>query len=85
MDKIFSTRVDESVAALMDHLARTLKKPKKRILEEALRGYAESVDRKKHRDILGETWGSWKRRESAKTTTRKIRREFQESLLRRGR
>jgi hypothetical protein len=84
MDRILSARIDEKVAILLDALSRTQHKTKKKILEEALRGYAErSGDAPL--DVLKETWGAWNRRESAAATVRKARSAFRNSLARRSR
>jgi hypothetical protein len=79
MDRILSTRVDESAAALLDALSRKLGKSKKSILEAALRSYADRAG-KKPLDILDETWGAWKRRETADTTVHKARKAFRTTL-----
>ena len=83
MDRILSARIDESAAALLDALSRKLGKSKKSILEEALRGYADRADNGQPLDVLEETWGAWKRRETAGTTVSKARKEFRTSLGRR--
>lgn len=73
MDRIISARIDESAAALLEVLARTLGKSKKRVPEEALRSYAEGADKAAGLDLLDETWGAWERRESVPLTVRKVR------------
>jgi hypothetical protein len=84
MDKIMSARVDESVAALLDTLSRKLGRSKKRILEDALRGYAEHAEDGASLDMLDETWGAWHRKESPATTVRRARAVFRSSLGRRA-
>jgi hypothetical protein len=85
MDKILSARVDEEVANLLDALSRKQRKTKKKILEEALRGYAAQGSGEPPLDVLKETWGAWNRRESAAVTVRKARSAFRNSLARRSR
>ena len=84
MDRILSARIEESVAALLDALARKLGKSKKSILEEALRGYAEREEKGPALDLLDETWGAWKRKEAPSSTVRKARGTFRSSLARRA-
>jgi hypothetical protein len=84
MDRILSARIDEGAAALLDALSRKLGKSKKSILEEALRGYADKAGKGPALDVLDETWGAWKRSETAATTVRKARKAFRSSLGRRA-
>ena len=81
MDRMISTRIDESLAVLLDSLARALGKPKKKILEEALRRYAESLDQ--HPSVLDETCGAWSRSAPAAEVRERIRGEFERSMRRR--
>ena len=85
MDRILSARIDEEIAILLDALSHKHHKSKKKILEEALRGYAEHGSGEPPFDVLKETWGAWNRRESAATTLRKARSAFRNSLARRSR
>jgi hypothetical protein len=85
MDRIFSARIDEEVAILLDALSRKQHKTKKKILEEALRGYAALGSGEPPLDVLKETWGAWSRRESATATVRRARSAFRSSLARRSR
>ena len=41
MDKVISTRVDESVAFEIENLSKSLRIPKKKVIENAIRAYAE--------------------------------------------
>jgi predicted transcriptional regulator len=81
MDKIVSMRIDESLAALLDSLARSLGKPKKQILEQASRSYAESLDR--HAGVFDETCRAWSRSASTAEVHGRIRGEFERSMRRR--
>ena len=85
MDRILSARIDEEIVFLLDALSRKHHKSKKRILEEALRGYAEHGSGEPPLDVLKETWGAWNRRESAAATVRKAQSAFRSSLARRSR
>jgi predicted DNA-binding protein len=81
MDKVVSTRMDEAMVALLDSLAQSLGKPKKRILEEALKRYADSLEEQSR--VLDDTCGAWSRRASADEIRRQIRAEFERSMGRR--
>ncbi len=81
MNKIFSTRVDDSVLIILDELSKRLKKSKKKIIEEAIEKYAEE---KKDAgfDILKETSGCWVREESVQGTIVNARDSFTETFKR---
>jgi len=80
MDKVLSARIDESAAALLDELSRKLRRSKKSILEDALRGYAEHAAGGAPLDLIDETRGAWERDESAADTVRAARAAFRSSL-----
>ena len=73
MDKIMSTRMDESVIMHIDVLAKKLGTSKKAILENAVRLYAEKIETELAFDVLGHTLGAWKRDESAADTVKNIK------------
>ena len=83
MDRVLSARVDEHVLEQLGTLARQLQRSKKRILEEALCLYAATVNDGRERDVLQETCGAWKRKESAAETVTRARTAFRRSFLRR--
>ena len=80
MDKVFSTRLDEAVAQTLDSLASTLRTSKKRIVEDAIRCYAETVEQKP--DPFATSFGAWRRSESAEQLDRQARATFGKSLRR---
>ncbi len=82
MDKIMSTRVDESISFLIDSLSQTLHTSKKNIVETAIRMYSEKVIAKKNIDVFAETCGTWNRKESTTTTIKKARKAFNSSFNR---
>ena len=59
MDKVLSTRIDEEIAQPLDGLAVTLRTSKKRIVEDAIRLYSETVER--NPDPLEQSFGAWRR------------------------
>lgn len=82
MDKIFSTRIDESIIQRISYLARRLNTSKKQVIERAILSFAKNLDNDTGTDIFKQTFGSWKRRESAEQTVKKSRKAFNESMRR---
>jgi predicted transcriptional regulator len=83
MDKIISARVDEWVARRIGLLAQQLGTSKKRVLENAIRQYADSVERDRQKDVLDHTFGAWNRSEAPETTVERSREAFRRSMLKR--
>ena len=73
MDKIMSTRMDEAVIRHIDMLAKKLGTSKKAVLENAVHCYAEKIKSEEGFDALTETFGSWKRDQSAEDTVQAIK------------
>ena len=73
MDKIMSTRMDESVIRHIGMLAKRLGTSKKAVLENAVRLYLEKIEAEQGFDILNHTFGSWQRDESAAETVHAIK------------
>ena len=82
MDKIFSARVGEETLARIEVLAQQLGKTKKQIIQEAIEQYQAKAGEFLSLDILEHTFGAWKRPESARETSSKARKAFQESMVR---
>ena len=82
MDKILSTRVDESVADRIGSLARRLRTSKKKVIETAIEIYATQVDEEQNFDVFEHTCGAWRREESAREAIVKARKAFQQSIQR---
>lgn len=78
-----STRVDESVSFLLDHLAKKLNTSKKNIVESAIRMYSENVNTQKEINIFKDTCGAWKRDEAPTTAIKNIKKNFNSSYSRR--
>jgi len=73
MDKIMSTRMDESVIQHIGMLARKLGTSKKAVMENAVRYYTEKIEAEQGLDILSHTFGSWQRDESTAETVKLIK------------
>jgi predicted DNA-binding protein len=73
MDKIMSTRMDESVIQHINMLAKKLGTSKKAIIEAAVRCYTAKIESELGFDILTHTCGSWQRDESANETVQSIK------------
>ena len=80
MDKVFSTRIDEATVQTLESLAVAVRTSKKRIVEEAIRLYSESVEQKP--DPLDQSFGAWRRSESPDELHRRIRAAFEDSMHR---
>jgi hypothetical protein len=83
VDKVLSARVDESVLRRIGSLAQRLHTSKKRVIENAVQMYAENVDQEQGSDVFRETFGTWRRKESADEIVVEARRAFRESVTRR--
>ena len=82
MDKIFSTRIEESVAKSIEILATRLRTSKKNIIERAVELYAKHVGQDQEVDIFKQAFGAWKRKESASETVKQIKETMRQSITR---
>lgn len=82
MDRIFSTRLDEATLDELNRVARRLGISKRQLLQEAIRLRSQQFSRQQNIDVWAETMGAWRRRKGAKSTIRRARRAFQQSLER---
>ena len=80
MDKVFSTRIDEATVHTLESLAIALRTSKKRIVEDAIRLYSESVEQKP--DPLDQSFGAWRRAEPPDELLGQMRAAFEESMRR---
>ena len=82
MDKIISARVDETVANHIGSLARRLHTSKKNIIERAIELYAAQINREQKFDVFEQTFGAWRRTESAEQLVEVSRKAFKDSMRR---
>ena len=82
MDKIISTRLDESIVHRITSLARKLNTSKKHVIESAIRMFAAKVEDELETDVLKQTFASWKREEPAEQILARARKEFNKSMQR---
>lgn len=82
MDKVFSTRLDESVADRIGGLARRLKTSKKRVIEEAVALLESSLGESASTAFLDASFGVWRRDESVEGTVESARNAFRQSFER---
>jgi len=82
MERIMSTRIDESVVDLIDRIAREKKLTKKRIIEEAVKNLWQKIKGEKELDIFQDSFGAWKRDEPVGETVLKSRMAFNQSMER---
>jgi len=85
MDKVFSTRLDESVAQRISGLARRLHTSKKRVIEEAVTLLESTLGESQSAVFLDQSFGAWNRDESAAETVEAARAAFRQSFERRRR
>jgi len=81
MDKVFSTRISESVLHELDRLCQRLGRTKKQVIEEAIRLRASGPENRGS-DVWAETCGAWQRREKPEKTIRRSRKAFEASVTR---
>ena len=72
--------MDEAVVQTLDSLALTMRRSKKRIVEDAIRLYSQTVERAP--DPMELSFGAWERDESAEELHRRMRTTFEESFRR---
>ncbi len=82
MDKVLSVRVFESTVRLIGFLARRLDTSKKKIIEAAIEMYASKIEEEQNLDVLDQTFGAWRREESAEQLTQEARKVFRRSMMR---
>ena len=82
MDKILSTRVDESIIHQLNMMTDVLSTTKKAVLEKAIVSLMKQVEHEKDITILDITFGAWQRKESMDETVRHGRETFQKSMAR---
>lgn len=82
MDKVFSTKIDEAVAFEIEKLAKMLKIPKKKVIENAVRVYAREAGEASSEEVIDRSWGAWRREESPDQTAQRARAAFEISMKR---
>ena len=82
MDRVFSTRLDEGTLDELSRVTRRLGISKRQFLQEAIRLRAQQLSRQEDADVWAETLGAWRRREGARSTIRRARQTFQQSVER---
>ena len=82
MDKVLSARVDETVVNNIGSLARRLHTSKKNIIERAIELYAAQVNREQEFDVFEQTFGAWRRTESAEQLVEASRKAIRDSIQR---
>ena len=82
MDKILSTRVDESIIHQLNMMTDVLSTTKKAVLEKAILTLMKQVEYEKEITILDITFGAWQRKESVEKTVQHGRETFQKSMVR---
>jgi predicted transcriptional regulator len=63
-------------------IARRLHTSKKRVIEDAVRNYADKIDHDEKFDVFEQTCGAWHRKESAGRLVEEDREKFRKSMER---
>jgi hypothetical protein len=82
MQKIFSTRLEETVIHEMENATRRFGITKKRFLEDAIHRHATELNEKSEVDVWSKSFGAWKRRGKTAETIKGPRHAFRKSLVR---
>jgi len=82
MDKVLSTRIDESAIQQLGLLSRKLHTSKKAVIEAAIRLYSEQSGLKEEFDVLENTCGVWKRLETPQESISISRTAFNQAMER---
>lgn len=82
MDKIFSSRIDESIVHRIDIIAKQLNTSKKSVIEKAISLYAQKIKKENDFDVMEQTLGAWRRKEAPGKTVEKTKKIFRDSMRR---
>ena len=82
MDKILSTRVEDSIIQKLNMMTNVLGTTKKAVIEKAILALMKQVELEKNLDVLDLTFGAWQRKESVDETIQHGRKHFQKSMVR---
>lgn len=82
MQRMISTRLDETLIDALDRASRKLRIPKRQFIEEAIRARVQEVADRDGTDPWHDTLGAWNRRERATATVRTSRRVFRGAFAR---
>ena len=82
MQRMISTRLDETLIDALDRASRKLRIPKRQFVEEAIRARVQEVAGRDGTDPWQDTLGAWTRREGAAATVRTSRRAFRQAFAR---
>lgn len=80
MDKIISSRLDETVINQIALLAKELGTSKKAVIESAIRLYAQII--KQQTNAFDASCGAWQRDETPEETLQHSREAFRRSMMR---
>jgi len=76
MDKVFSTRLDESLIKKIDNFIKSRSITKKSLVERALRAYLEAAGPNIDMGIIDQSFGIWKRDDKIHETWNRGRSAF---------
>ena len=82
MDRILSTRINDSIYCKINELSKKMHTSKKSVIEKAVLLLGERFDQKSKTDVFSDTCGLWKRAESVRETVSEIKKVFRNSMER---
>ncbi len=82
MDKVFSTRLDESLIKKLNHFIKSRSITKKSLIERALWAYLEEAGPNIDLGIIDQSFGIWKRDEKIHETWNQGRNAFNKGFKR---
>lgn len=82
MDRVFSTRLDETIVDELNRETKRLGISKKKFLEDAIHQKIARAGDGDQADLWEETCGAWRRRGSPEATIGRARRAFEASVRR---
>ncbi len=82
MDKIFSTRINDTIYRKINDLSVKMRASKKSIIEKAINLLGQRFEQDNAQDIFSETCGIWKRDDTPKKILSHTKTVFRESMKR---
>ncbi len=82
MDRIFSTRINDSIYHQINDLSGKMHKSKKAVIENAIKLLAQHFQQTQKINVFEETCGIWNRNEAPEQTVINIRSDFRKSMNR---
>ena len=82
MDRIFSARINDAVYRKIGALSSKMHTSKKAIIEQAVAQFERQAEQGTAVTVFDQTFGTWKREETAQETVNQNRMKFRDSMNR---